>query len=271
MFEKLVGLVGVTVGGLADLDHERRYAAALAVRPRGLWMSDQAHVITLNYDTFVEATVDALTYNYIANHGPASKLQLEPRLIRLDPIRDVLPARQQDQAAHPHRATTARVQGPMRATVRALPLVTHTDLPPPANDDGEVPSAATARITPPEGRAAPTASTGWPPRALRPDWRAGAAEGLGGAASIIRATVPAACRQTAAPSAWNATLATGAPAPAPPPAPLRACRRGRGQDRPPPARPRPRADSSRWADATGPSRSASTNGPFSVRRPLSTG
>ena len=238
-------------------------------------MSDQAHVIPLNYDTFVEATVDALTYNYIANHGPASKLQLEPRLIRLDPIRDVLPARQQDQAAHPHRATTARVQGPMRATVprcRWSPTPTYRRRPTTTARSPAPPPPGSRRQK--GGPRQPRRRDGRPGRSV-PTGAPAAAEGLGGAGSIIRATVPAACRQTAAPSAWNATLATGAPAPAPPPAPLRACRRGRGQDRPPPARPRPRADSSRWADATGPSRSARRtavfNAPSVVNRLATTG
>jgi hypothetical protein len=97
MFEKLVGLVGVTVSGLADWLMRGDSPPTWLFDLVGRWMDDEAHVVTLNYDALVEATVDAIVLNHFANHGPPSALQLEPRLIRLDPICDVLPPREQDQ------------------------------------------------------------------------------------------------------------------------------------------------------------------------------
>lgn len=49
------------------------------------WMADGTPVVTLNYDTFVEATVDALLVNRRENRAAkAVAFQLKPHLLRLD-------------------------------------------------------------------------------------------------------------------------------------------------------------------------------------------
>jgi hypothetical protein len=84
LYERLVPLVADDIDDLAALVM-RSNPPPWLLDLVGHWNEDEAAVVTLNYDTFVEATAEALLLGYPQSSPMRRSIQLKPHLIAFDP------------------------------------------------------------------------------------------------------------------------------------------------------------------------------------------